>query len=156
MYTYYYDEKGEGYMRISESFGYLINLTARNMKKALEEEIKKYGITTSQWVVLKVLEEEDNLTQAEVAKKLSGDRATAGAVIDRLIKKDLVYRNQCENDRRANRVSISAYGRELAERICIEAVKCNEKALGGFDDEEIRQLFTYLDRINNNLNTNNM
>ncbi|GFZ34556.1 transcriptional regulator [Clostridium zeae] len=143
-------------MRINESFGYLINLTARNIKKELEEEIKKYGITTSQWFVLKVLEEEDNLTQAEVAEKLSGDRATAGAVIDRLIKKNLIYRNQCENDRRANRVNISAYGRELAEKICSEAVKCNEKALGGFNDEEVKQLFTYLYRINNNLNINNM
>ncbi|MBK1811785.1 MarR family transcriptional regulator [Clostridium sp. YIM B02505] len=143
-------------MRINESFGYLINLTARNMKKVLEEEIKKYGITTSQWIVLKVLEEEDNLTQAEVAKKLSGDRATAGAVIDRLIKKGLIYRNQCENDRRANRVRISDHGRELAERICIEAVKCNEKALRGFRNEEVKQLFTYLYRINNNLDINNM
>ena len=138
-------------MNINESFGYIINSTARNMKKQLETKIKIYDITTSQWAVLKVLSEEDNLTQAEVAEKLAADRATTGAVIDKLINKKLVYRNQCENDRRANRVRISDYGQDLAEKICCEAVKCNSRALGGFNDDEIEQLFDYIQRINNNL-----
>lgn len=139
-------------MNINEFFGYIINLTARNMKKKLETEIKKYDITIPQWAVLKVLSEEDNLTQAEVAEKLSADRATTGAVIDKLINKKLVCRNQCENDRRANRVCISDCGQELAKKISDEAVKCNSKALEGFKEEEIEQLVMYLHRVNNNLN----
>ncbi|MBL4936442.1 MarR family transcriptional regulator [Clostridium sp. YIM B02515] len=138
-------------MNINESFGYIINSTARNIKKQLETKIKIYDITTSQWAVLKVLSEEDNLTQAEVAEKLEADRATTGAVIDKLINKKLVYRNQCENDRRANIVCISDYGQDLAEKISYEAVKCNCRALVEFNDDEIEQLFDYLQRINNNL-----
>lgn len=138
-------------MRLKESFGYIINLTARNMKKELETKIKKHDITIPQWTVLKVLSEENNLTQVGVAEKLAADRATTGAVIDKLINKKLVYRNQCENDRRANRMSISDYGQELAEKISCEAVKCNCKALEGFNEEEIEKLFTYLQRVNSNL-----
>ncbi|MDP4178857.1 MAG: MarR family transcriptional regulator [Bacillota bacterium] len=139
-------------MNIDESFGYIINLTARNVKKKLETKIKIYDITTSQWAVLKVLSEEDNLTQAEVAERLAADRATTGTVIDKLINKKLVYRNQCENDRRANRVNISDYGQELAEKISCEAVKCNHNALNGFNEEEIEKLINYLQRVNSNLN----
>lgn len=139
-------------MNINESFGYIVNTTARNIKKKLEAKIKIYDITTSQWAILKVLSKKNDLTQAEIAEKLAADRATTGAVIDKLINKNLVYRKQCENDRRANRVRISDYGQELAEKISCEAVECNCNALEGFSDEEIRQLVAYLKRININLN----
>ena len=139
-------------MNIKESFGYIINSTARNMKKSLEEKIKGYDVTTSQWSVLKVLAEEDNLTQAQISEKLSADRATTGAVIEKLLNKKLINRNQCESDRRANSVSISDYGAELAFKISFEALKCNERALNGFKAEEIKQLLGYFDKINSNLN----
>lgn len=139
-------------MKISESFGYIINLTARNIKKKLEAKIKIYNITTSQWAVLKTLSEENNLTQAEVAERLGADRATTGAVIDKLTNKKLVYRNQCESDRRANKVCISDYGQELTKKISCEAVKCNSNALEGFNEEEVEKLFSYLKRVNDNLN----
>lgn len=139
-------------MNINDSFGYIINLTARNMKKKLEADVKKYDITIPQWTVLKVLSEEDNLTQAEVAERLSADRATTGAVIEKLIDKKLIDKNQCKNDRRAYRVCISAYGVNLAGKISCEAVNCNNKALDGFKKEEIEQLVNYLHKINNNLN----
>lgn len=138
-------------MLINESFGYIINSTAKNIKKELEERIKKYDITTAQWAALKVLSEKNNLTQAEVAEKLSADRATTGAIIDKLINKKLVCRYQCESDRRANRVCISEYGVELARKISYEAAKCNSEALQGFKDEEIEQLLNYLNRVNSNL-----
>lgn len=139
-------------MDINQSFGYVINLTAKNMKRKLEEKIKKYDITTSQWAVLKVLSEGNILTQAEVAERLSADRATTGAVIDKLINKKLIYRKQCENDRRAYKVCISDYGIELACTINDEAINCNSKALDGFNNKEIEQLLIYLDKINSNLN----
>lgn len=49
-------------------------------------------------------------------------------------------------------MSISDYAKELAEKISYEAVKCNRDALEGFSNEEIEQLFSYLQRVNNNLN----
>lgn len=138
-------------MKINESFGYIINLTAKNIKKKLEEKIRQYDITTAQWAVLKLLSEVNDLTQAEVAERLSSDRATTGAVIDKLINKKLVHRDQCKNDRRAYRVRISDYGLELASKISGEAIKCNDLALEGFEYEEIEQLLSYLCKINNNL-----
>ena len=139
-------------MQINESFGYLINMTARNVKKELEERIKEYDITSSQWAVLKVLSEERAFTQAEVAKKLSADRATTGSVIDRLLDKKLISRNQCENDRRANKVSLTEYGLELTKKICMEAIECNKKALAGFDDKDIQKFIWFLNKINSNMN----
>jgi DNA-binding MarR family transcriptional regulator len=150
MYTYYF-ERWIAPMKINESFGYIINLTAKNMKKKLDERIKQYDITTAQWAVLKLLSEVNDLTQVEVAERLSSDRATTGAVIDKLINKKLIERNQCESDKRAYRVRISDYGLELASKISSEAVKCNVMALEDFDHEQIEQLLSYLYKVNNNL-----
>lgn len=138
-------------MKLNESFGYIINRTARNMKKSLDVEIKRFDITTSQWSILKLLSEQDDLTQVEIAEKLSSDKATTGSVIDKLANKKLVYREQCENDRRAYRICMSPYGRELVDRLSYEAGKCNKKALEGFNENEVQQLVEYLHRIDNNL-----
>lgn len=138
-------------MNIKESFGYIINFTARNMKKQLEDKIKQYDVTTSQWSVLKILSEENNLTQADIAEKLSADRATTGAVVDKLITKNLIHRNQCEGDRRAYSICITDHGLKLAEKITVEAEKCNNEALYGFKEEEIVQFIGYLSRVNKNV-----
>lgn len=60
-------ERWRNYLNISESFGYIINSIAKKIKKKLETKIRTYDITTAQWAVIKILSEENNLTQAEIA-----------------------------------------------------------------------------------------
>lgn len=138
-------------MNIRDSFGHILNVSAKNIKRELDDKLKKYNITTTQWAVIKLLSEKDDLTQAEIAEMLSSDRATAGTVIDKLISKKLVYKNQSEIDRRAYRVKISQEGLELAEKVNNEAVRCNNKALTGFSDEEVKKFIAYLKKVNDNL-----
>ena len=89
-------------MKINESLGYLIGLTNRHMKRELDNKLKEFNITTSQFACLKLLsEEEKSLTQVEIASKLRLDKVTAGAVIDKLIAKGLVSRERNIKDKRA-------------------------------------------------------
>ncbi len=38
-------------MIITESMGYLLNTSARLIKRTLDKELKKYSITSSQWAI---------------------------------------------------------------------------------------------------------
>ena len=138
-------------MNINNIFGYKLNLSARLMKRKLDVYVIELGITIPQWIELKVLSEEDNLMQVEIANRLNADIATIGATTDRLVKKGFVKKKRQKDDRRAYRISITDTGRTILENTEEKVDFCNQNALAGFSKDEIKQFFLYLDRVSNNL-----
>lgn len=138
-------------MELNESLGYVLNLCARLMKRDLERQLKEYDITTSQWAALKLLSQESNLTQAEMAEKLNSDRATVGSVLDKLIRKNYVTKTLREDDRRSYRVEILPAACELVESISAKAKETNRAATEGLSKNEVEILINSLKTIIDNL-----
>ena len=138
-------------MKINESLGYLIGLTNRHMKRELDNKLKEFNITTSQFACLKLLsEEEKSLTQVEIASKLRLDKVTAGAVIDKLIAKGLVSRERNIKDKRAYVIEITDDGLSVVKNTVEAAASVNRKALKGLSDEEVDSIVFLLNKINKN------
>ena len=55
-------------MELNESLGFLLNISAKLIKRNLDLLLIDYNITSSQWAVLKALSLENNLSQAEIAE----------------------------------------------------------------------------------------
>jgi DNA-binding MarR family transcriptional regulator len=138
-------------MEIQDSFGYILNINAKLIKRRLEAVIKKYDITTAQWSLLKLLAVSDNLTQVEIANRLHSDIVTIGLVVERLVKKEMLQKTHAENDRRAYRISITDSGRTITDIIEEEAKRCNKAALQGFNEKEIEILMSLLNKVTQNL-----
>lgn len=138
-------------MKINESLGYLIGLTNRHMKRELDNKLKEFNITTSQFACLKLLSEEEKaLTQVEIASKLRSDKVTAGAVIDKLIAKGLVSRERNIKDKRAYVIEITDDGLSVVKNTVEAAASVNRKALKGLSDEEVDSIVFLLNKINKN------
>ena len=138
-------------MKINESLGYLIGLTNRHMKRELDNKLKEFNITTSQFACLKLLsEEEKSLSQVEIASKLRSDKVTAGAVIDKLIAKGLVSRERNIKDKRAYVIEITDDGLSVVKNTVEAAASVNRKALKGLSDEEVDSIVFLLNKINKN------
>jgi len=138
-------------LEIQQSLGYLINTSARLVKRNLDMNIKSYGITTAQWAVLKLLSVEDNLSQAEIADKTHSDRATCGAVIDKLISKGLLQKELFENDRRSYRVRILSAALVIVDEVTLLAESVNNLAVKGLSDTEISTFTQCLNTLISNL-----
>ncbi len=138
-------------MDINDLFGYKLNLSARLIKRKLDVYVMEFGITIPQWTELKILSVEDNLMQVEIANRLNADIATVGATTDRLVKKGFVKKKKQKDDRRAYRISITNQGRDIVENVDKKVDLCNQNALVGFSQDEIKQFFLYLDRVSINL-----
>lgn len=138
-------------MEIQKSLGYLLNTSARLIKRKLDAQLSDYRLTTSQWAVLKILSMDNNLSQAEIAEKTSTDRATCGAVIDKLIEKQMVQKVLSESDRRSYIVSIMQDGLSAVSVVTSLAEEINAVALHGLTDADIDNLICYLMTINKNL-----
>jgi len=138
-------------LEIQQSLGYLINTSARLVKRNLDMNIKSYGITTAQWAVLKLLSVEDNLSQAEIADKTHSDRATCGAVIDKLISKGLLQKELFENDRRSYQVRILSAALVIVDEVTLLAESVNNLAVKGLSDTEISTFTQCLNTLISNL-----
>jgi len=123
-----------------QSLGYLLNTAARLIKRELDERLRVYGVTTSQWAVLKLLEREDNLSQAQIAARLNGDRATCGTVIEKMIKKGLLTKELSASDRRSYQVKITPAAGDIVREVSEIADRANDRALKNISDED-RVLF---------------
>lgn len=138
-------------MIINQSLGYLLNTSAKGIKSLLNTELKSAGITTSQWAVLKLLSEKGKLTQVEIALNLKSDKATVGAIIEKIERKDLVRKAKSSLDKRAYDIFLTNDGESLVKGLVGSAENVNNYALKGFEQEQKRDLELYLNRIISNL-----
>lgn len=138
-------------MEIHDILGYLLNTSARFIKRKMDAELEIYNITTSQWAVLKLLDSKNELTQAQIADALMGDRSTAGTVIFKLIDKEYVKKNLDSNDRRSYVVSMTPKAKRIIKRIEKKAEEISAQALKGLTEDEINILFKSLNKIVINL-----
>lgn len=138
-------------MIINQSLGYLLNTSARGIKSLLNNELKGAGITTSQWAVLKLLSEEGTLTQVDIALSLKSDKATVGAIIEKIERKGLVKKKKSSFDKRAYNIFLTDDGEILVAELVESADNVNNQVLKGFDQKQRKELEQYLNKIILNL-----
>lgn len=138
-------------MDLFDSTGYLLNTAARLSKKDLTDRLTEYKITNQQWAVVKLLSQTNGLSQATIADMMNSDRATCGAVIDKLIRKGLIQKSINPEDSRSYIVTLKSDGLKLANELTEYAISSNEKAMNNLSSEEIEQFQMTLKKIIKNL-----
>ncbi len=138
-------------MEIHDILGYLLNTSARLIKRKMDCELERYDITTSQWAVLKLLYSKTELSQAQISDELMSDRATIGTVIFKLLDKGLIKKNLDPADRRSYVVCLTRKSKDIVKEIENKVEKVTEAALKGMSKSDIDRLFSSLNSIINNL-----
>lgn len=138
-------------MEIQNILGYLLGTSSRFIKRKMDKNLEAYKLTTSQWSVIKLLDSKTELTQAEIADELKGDRATAGAIILNLYEKQYVDKVIDKNDRRAYVIRLTQKSKDAVKEIERIAEKVTEEALEGVTDADKKILYDVLRQIINNL-----
>jgi DNA-binding MarR family transcriptional regulator len=138
-------------MKDSYSLGFLIGRASVALSKQLNASIAAEGIDLphSQFIVLRCLYFNDDLSQLDIAHLLSKDAAAIKRTIDNLEEKNLVARKQVRTLK--NSVCITEEGRALIPRILKIAQRIIDKALSDIDKEDRVLLFTMLNKIYVNL-----
>ena len=105
------------------------------------------GATADQFVVLAILDNEDGITQQEIARRAGSDANTISAMLVRMQANDLLTREPHDSDGRARRVVLTPRGRETYERLSVEAAPLQEAIVSPFEDPESRTLIRQLRQI---------
>jgi MarR family transcriptional regulator for hemolysin len=89
--------------------------SSRLLRNYIDNRAKGRGTTRAQWIVLFRLREQEGLSQVDLADVLELQPISLVRLLDRLVEHDLVERRSDPRDRRANRLFLTASGRQLAD-----------------------------------------
>ena len=104
---------------LDTAVGYAIGHTAHRLKMGLRRAFTSQGhdVTPEQWVVLYRLYESQGLTQVELGERTVKDKTSITRILDRLESKALAERRRDANDRRSQRIFLTAEGRDMVEHL---------------------------------------
>ena len=128
------------------------------LKRVMEPHFARFGISGSQWSVLRTLHRSEVDGQPALRQTDLGDRlvvrpASVTGVVDRLQRLGFVDRTASATDHRAKIVSLTGPGRDLVARVLQHHPAQMRRVLDGLNDPEQTQLQRLLDRLSSHLET---
>lgn len=126
------------------SVGYQVRLTHRLIQRALQARIEPHGVTLGMWYYLRVLWDQDGLTQRELSRMVGTMEPTTLSAIGAMEKQGLVRRERNGEDRRKINVFLTGAGRALEAELLPCAMAVIETATKGLGPQQTEALLTTL------------
>ena len=117
----------------------IVFLLAKAYQRAhgiLKGQLRAYGLTNVQFLILGALLEEDGLSAGEIGQRLVLDSATLSGTLDRMSDNGWINKEPDPRDRRVVRVFLTPKARELTESLREVRVRGNEEVLKDLSLEE--------------------
>jgi MarR family transcriptional regulator for hemolysin len=134
-----------------ESVGYWITLGAQAFQKALNDELLPHGITFRQSQVLGWLVLEGELSQVELANRMTIEPPTLVGILDRMERDGWISREPCVGDRRKKIIRIRPEAAATWAKIVQCARRVRSRATRGLSAQQQRTLRRLLRHVNQNL-----
>jgi len=125
-----------------------------NANKLIIEELKKHdleGLAPSHGDILIVLyQNEEGVPMNKITSSINKDKSTVTALINKLLKMELIEKTKCKEDSRSTIIKLSAKG--LKTKPIVEEIshKLLDKTYKGFSKEEKELVCSLLTKIKDN------
>lgn len=83
------------------------------IKRDFNKQLEKYGLTFNQWLILKELNMNGNISAKELAIKINTDKATLSQCLANLEKKNYINRVNSKDDARVKLIEITPLAKEM-------------------------------------------
>ena len=133
------------------NLGFLLGDVARLTRTAFDRRVASLELTRSQWWVLTYVFRDQALTQSELADHLEIGKVALGNLIDRLEAKGWVERRPDPNDRRINRVFLTAKAAPIMEDMRAPAQDLYDMIVSGLSKAQRETLVDLLLVVRKNL-----
>jgi DNA-binding MarR family transcriptional regulator len=121
--------------------------TADRLAHVFEDELKPYGLTTTQYNVLRILRgaAPSGLPCQEIARRMITRDADLTRLLDRLESKKLIARQRPKDDRRVVMITIAQTGIDLLAELDSLVTEMNRAMLSHLGKERLGQLIELLE-----------
>ena len=121
--------------------------SSRLLRNYIDHRAKGCGTTRAQWIVLFRLREQEGLSQVDLADVLELQPISLVRLLDRLVEHGLLERQHDPRDRRANRLFLTAAGRQLVDDLDSLRDSIAQTVLQDISSEAIRTTLETLQAI---------
>ena len=135
----------------TESSGYLVRDAHRAFQRLLERRIAAYGVTRGQWYFLRVLWNEDGLTQRELSARVGMMEPTTVIALRSMEKSRLIRRRRSTDDKRRSHVWLTAKARRMRKGLLALARGITEEAEAGISRGDLLPFRRAIARMTANL-----
>lgn len=140
-------------IELFSTYSHLLDRTARKVKQYAQRRFnaEKFDITVDQWLILKKLNQHNDLNQSELAEVTGKDQPTLTRIVDILCKKEFTQRRVHPTDRRSFIVHLTPQGEQKIIDWSPKMSEIRMKAWENLTPEDYENLKRILDTIYNNL-----
>jgi len=138
------DRKQETALKLFVVMSRSLNAVTEHIMK---DEMERYGITPTEFGILEALYHKGPLLLGEVQRKILVTSGGITYLVDRLVEKGLVKREQCSEDRRARYAVLTPAGQALIRKIFPAHAARIEQAMAGLTQAEQREATALLRKL---------
>jgi DNA-binding MarR family transcriptional regulator len=113
---------------LSDHLGYWLRQVSNHVSRSFARRLEGKGVTTAEWVLMRVLYDSDGLAPSRVAERMGMTRGAISKLADRLVAKGVLVRAENPGDKRAHTLSLAEKGRRLLPELARLADE-NDEAL---------------------------
>jgi len=123
--------------------------TGHRITDQANRSLKEHGITEPQYNVLRTLFEAKGrpLTVQEIQSKMVQRSSNVTRIIDKLLSKEFVSRQECPTNRRKMDICLTALGKKELKRFDKVINQLHQPMQNNLTDAEQRQLFHLLNKL---------
>ncbi|TCG03679.1 MarR family transcriptional regulator [Paraburkholderia steynii] len=122
----------------NDRLAHLVKDATRSMVRALQMRLAEHSVSFGHWTFLRILWENDGLTQRELSEQAGVMAPTTFAAVTAMEKLGLVERQQRPDNKKNTHVFLTAEGRALKDQLVPLAEEVNEISVKGLTDREIK------------------
>lgn len=139
------------YTSTRESVGFVVREVWRLFARCLQPRIAREGVSIGMWFVLRMLWDEDGMTQRELGERVGINGPTMVMALNSMERAGLVKRVHNQADRRKINVFLTERGRKLKSKLWPMAAEVLARGLSGLTRGQIQSLNKMLAQIRLNL-----
>jgi MarR family 2-MHQ and catechol resistance regulon transcriptional repressor len=113
----------------------------------LSQDVARHELTPTEFAILEVLYHKGPLLLGEVQRKILVTSGGITYLVDRLVEKGLVKREECAEDRRARYAVLTPAGNALIRKIFPQHAVAIERAVSGLSTTEQRETVQLLKKL---------
>jgi len=136
---------------LAESSGFLVRDANRAFQRLLEKRIAPYGVARGQWYFLRVLWNEDGLSQRELSARVGTMEPTTVIALRTMEKSGLIRRVRSTDDRRRSHVWLTPKAQRLRTELLTLARGITDAAETGISGGELALFRRVIARMTANL-----
>ena len=128
---------------------YMLDKAIRTYRMYSQKKLREngYKITVDQWLIIKVLMENPNISQKDIAEKVFKDNASVTRIIDLLVKSAYLDRKVNPKDRRTSLLRVTPSGEAIIGKVQDLVLENRKIAQTGLTLEELQNLNATLKKI---------